>query len=98
MTYVKENCRGVADAAWDAQRSCPLQAAHALARRAGDEVEPLDRPMAALLSMALCAAQAQDAVAPEVGSTPQQVVVSASRYAQFISDLPQSVDVIGSSA
>jgi len=54
--------------------------------------------MAALLSLALCAAvQAQDAVASEGGRAPQQVVVSASRYAQFISDLPQSVDVIGSS-
>ena len=53
--------------------------------------------MAALLSMALCATvQAQDVVAGKDGSTVQQVIVSASRYAQLISDLPLSVDVIGS--
>lgn len=53
--------------------------------------------MMAMLSMALCgAAQAQDARASPDGGSPQQVVVSASRYAQPISDLPLSVDVIGS--
>ncbi len=52
--------------------------------------------MAALLSMALCATvQAQVVVAGKDGSTVQQVIVSASRYAQLISDLPLSVDVIG---
>lgn len=55
-------------------------------------------PLTAMLSVALCGAvQAQSVgAAPDV-SPPQQVVVSASRYAQPISDLPLSVDVIGSS-
>ena len=54
-------------------------------------------PVMAMLSMALCATvQAQQAEAVPDGAAPQQVVVSASRYAQVISDLPLSVDVIGS--
>ena len=54
-------------------------------------------PIAAMLSMALCGTvQAQHAETVQDGAAPQQVVVSASRYAQVISDLPLSVDVIGS--
>lgn len=53
-------------------------------------------PITAALWVALCAtAQAQDVAPAKDGTTPQQIVVSASRYAQYISDLPLSVDVIG---
>lgn len=58
---------------------------------------PATKPLTALIALALGSmAQAQEAPPAQDSRAQQQVVVSASRYEQYIDDLPLSMDVIGS--